>query len=153
MLGCKGLKSVNCPPSSNSLFGQTSQKNWHRAIFIYIFYLIHVYMLPKQACAYTPELMKFAISKGHKLFLKQSWNHFVQFNSNHNLFSSCTPNSINLKGMNISNSCYLSWQDNNYRLAPVNRHKWSLTAHSCACAEGWMKYKLTRVDPYITMKW
>lgn len=72
MLGCKGLKSVNCLPSSNSLFGQTSQKNWHRAIFIYIFYLIHVYMLPKQARAYTPELMKFAIPKGHKLFLKQS---------------------------------------------------------------------------------
>lgn len=29
-------------------------------------------MLPKQARGYTPELMKFAIPKGHKLFLKQS---------------------------------------------------------------------------------
>lgn len=29
-------------------------------------------MLAKQARGYTPELMKFAIPKGHKLFLKQS---------------------------------------------------------------------------------
>lgn len=72
MLGCKGLKSVNCLLVQILSLDKTSQKNWHCAIFIYIFYLIHVYMLPKQARAYTPELMKFAIPKGHNLFLKQS---------------------------------------------------------------------------------
>lgn len=72
MLGCKGLKSVNCPPSSNPLFGHNITKELTLCHLHLHIYLIHVYMLPKQACGYTPELMKFAIPKGHKLFLKQS---------------------------------------------------------------------------------